>query len=99
METASANYKTEFEYFLREKQTHVMMIALVTFKLTAIYFMIQKNPRCRSCGGFGILIKTRLKHHLLNDMCEDHPQTSVVCIVHLQNQILFRNRIIRFGAL
>lgn len=59
-------------------ETH--MTSRSTFKLSGYTFYDSKDPRDRSCGGSAILIKSRIKHHLMGGLSEPYIQATNICI-------------------
>lgn len=80
-------HKNELELFLIEQNIDVMLIsethltARSIFKISGYIFYDTKDPRGRACGGSALLVKVRLKHHLLDEFCLDYLQATTICIV------------------
>ena len=59
-------------------ETHLTSRSI--FQINGYVFYDTKDPRGRACGGSAILIKTRIKHYLMCDLCEDYLQATTICI-------------------
>jgi len=86
-------HKAELELFLKKYSIDVMLIS-ETHLTQKNYFLIDgytlydtKDPRCKPCGGSGILIKKRIKHYRLNDYCKDYLQATNICIQEFAEKI------------
>lgn len=79
-------HKYELEYFLKIYEIDIILISETRltsrsfFRIDGYAFYDTKDPRGRACGGSGILIKNRIKHYLMCDLCEDYLQASTICI-------------------
>lgn len=89
-----SQHKEELEHFLRDKQIDVMLVSEThltqrsLFSLRGYTLYDTKDPRGRACGGSAILIKSRLKHYLMCDYCENYLQATTICFEELVDSLV-----------
>lgn len=87
-------HKHELELFLINNKIDVMLISETHltsrsyFKISGYTLYDTKDPQGRACGGSGILIKSRLKHHLMAELSENYIQATNICIEFMNQNLV-----------
>lgn len=81
-----SQHKLELREFLQNNQIDVMLISEThlthfnNFSMQGYTFYDTKHPDGKAHGGTGILVKNRIKHHVMEEYCKEYLHSTTICI-------------------